>query len=58
MKSSVMTILQRLLCCGLLAAGLGAGAAGADESAFSLSGFGTLGAVRTSTDHAEFVRDL
>lgn len=29
-----------------------------EESAFSLHGFGTLGATRTSTNDAEFVRDL
>lgn len=49
------------LCGGLLACCLLAGPALADEEsapAFTLSGFGTLGAARTSTDELEFVRDL
>jgi hypothetical protein len=29
-----------------------------DESGFSLRGFGTLGIARSSSDHAEFIRDL
>jgi len=29
-----------------------------DESSFSLQGFGTLGAARTTTKEARFVRDL
>lgn len=46
----------------LLLAGLAVGAAraetGAAESSLSLRGFGTLGLARSSSDHAEFVRDL
>lgn len=46
----------------LLLAGIFAGAAnaesGADESSLSLRGFGTVGLARSSSDHAEFVRDL
>jgi hypothetical protein len=48
-----------LLSC--LLAGLGVFsplAAAEDSSAFSLHGFGTIGAVRTNTDSAQFVRDL
>lgn len=44
---------------GLLACCLAAGGVQADEeSAFALSGFGTFGAARTSTDDLTFVRDL
>jgi hypothetical protein len=46
----------------LLLAGFAMGAAraetGAMESSLSLRGFGTLGLARSSSDHAEFVRDL
>lgn len=46
----------------LLLAGFAVGAAraetGALESSLSLRGFGTLGLARSSSDHAEFVRDL
>ncbi len=46
----------------LLLAGCAMGAAraesGATESSLSLRGFGTLGLARSSSDHAEFVRDL
>lgn len=58
MKSGVVMILKKLLWGSLLSIGLGVGGVAAQEPAFSLSGFGTLGAVRTSTDAAEFVRDL
>jgi len=46
----------------LLLAGFAVGAAraetGAAESSLTLRGFGTLGLARSSSDHAEFVRDL
>lgn len=46
----------------LLLAGIFTGAAnaesGAAESSFALRGFGTVGLARSSSDHAEFVRDL
>jgi hypothetical protein len=46
----------------LLLAGCAMGAAwaetGAAESSLTLRGFGTLGLARSSSDHAEFVRDL
>ncbi len=46
----------------LLLAGFAVGAAraetGAIESSLTLRGFGTLGLARSSSDHAEFVRDL
>lgn len=46
----------------LLLVGIFAGAANADsgaaESSFALRGFGTVGLARSSSDHAEFVRDL
>jgi len=43
----------------LLSSGLlSAGALAAADDAFSIQGFGTLGAVRTTTDSVEFVRDL
>lgn len=41
--------------CLLLAAGC---AAGAQEAPFTFRGFGTLGVVRSSTDEAEFIRDV
>ncbi len=44
-----------LMLCGLLAAG---GVAADAGDSFSINGFGTLGAVRTTTDDVEFVRDL
>lgn len=43
-----------VLCSALICVG---GSAASDE-AFTIHGFGTLGAVRTTTDHVEFVRDL
>lgn len=46
----------------LLLAGIFAGAvnadSGTDESSFALRGFGTVGLARSSSDHAEFVRDM
>lgn len=42
----------------LLLAGLWVGSASADESTFALRGFGTVGLARSSSDHAEFVRDM
>lgn len=45
----VLFVSSGLLCTGALAAA---------GDAFSIQGFGTLGAVRTTTDHVEFVRDL
>jgi len=46
-----------LLAASLLAVS-GGSALAEEESDFSLRGFGTLGAVRTTTDDVEFVRDL
>lgn len=42
----------------LLLVGLLVGTASAQESTFALRGFGTVGLARSSSDHAEFVRDL
>jgi hypothetical protein len=47
----------RLLLAGLLA-GSAAAETAASESPFSLRGFGTIGLARSSSGHAEFVRDL
>lgn len=52
-KPWMTTLLLAALCCG------NAWATTPDElSTFSLRGFGTLGLARSSSDHAEFVRDL
>ena len=42
----------------LVGLGLGFPAAAEPDASFQVRGFGTLGTVRTDTDHVEFVRDL
>lgn len=59
-RATINSILYRAVLPALFAAALQclAGAARADDDAFSLRGFGTLGVARTTTDEARFVRDL
>ena len=53
-------LIHRVFSClaGVLLIGLAQNSLAEDEPAFMLQGFGTLGAVRTTSNEVEFVRDL
>lgn len=55
LRFAARTLGQALL---MASAALSLPALGGNDDAFTVSGFGTLGAVRTSSDEVEFVRDI